>query len=147
MCRPNRRRRISGAAIATVPIFSPTRSSRSTPNTGKRLWHFQIVHHDLLDKDLPTPPVLLTVTQNGTPIDAVAQGTKHGLLFVFDRVTGRRCGRSRNAPVPQTTLPGEQTWPTQPFPTKPAPLMRQTYTAADVSTISPTRARRRCMQV
>ena len=58
-------------------------------NTGKRLWHYQIVHHDLLDRDLPTPPVLLTVTHNGRRIDAVAQGTKHGLLFVFNRVTGR----------------------------------------------------------
>ncbi len=107
-------------------------------NTGKRLWHHQLVHHDLLDKDLPTPPVLLTVTQNGRRIDAVAQGTKHGLLFVFDRVTGRPLWPIDERPVPQTNLPGEQTWPTQPFPTKPAPLMRQTYTAEDASTLSPT---------
>lgn len=106
--------------------------------TGTRLWHYQVVHHDLLDKDLPTPPVLLTVTQNGRRIDAVAQGTKHGLLFVFDRVTGRPLWPIEERPVPQTTLPGEQTWPTQPFPTKPAPLMRQMYTAADASTVSPT---------
>ena len=106
--------------------------------TGKRLWHFQIVHHDVLDKDLPTPPVLLTVTQNGRRIDAVAQGTKQGLLFVFDRVTGQPLWPIEERPVPQTNLPGEQTWPTQPVPTKPAPLMRQTYTAADVSSISPT---------
>ena len=78
-------------------------------NTGKRLWHFQIMHHDLLDKDLPTPPVLLTVTQNGRRIDAVAQGTKHGLLFVFDRVTGEPLWPIEERPVPQTDLPGEQT--------------------------------------
>jgi quinoprotein glucose dehydrogenase len=107
-------------------------------STGRRLWHFQIVHHDVLDKDLPTPPVLLTVTQNGRRIDAVAQGTKQGWLFVFDRVTGQPLWPIEERPVPQTSLPGEQTWPTQPFPTKPAPLMRQTYTAADVSTISAT---------
>jgi len=106
-------------------------------NTGKRLWHYQIVHHDLLDKDLPTPPVLLTVTHNGKRIDAVAQGTKHGLLFVFDRVTGQPLWPIHERPVPQTTLPGEQTWPTQPVPEKPAPLMRQTYTEADASTVSP----------
>jgi quinoprotein glucose dehydrogenase len=106
-------------------------------NTGKRLWHYQIVHHDLLDKDLPTPPVLLTVTHNGQRIDAVAQGTKHGLLFVFDRVTGQPLWPIHERPVPQTSLPGEQTWPTQPVPEKPAPLMRQTYTAADASTVSP----------
>jgi quinoprotein glucose dehydrogenase len=106
-------------------------------NTGQRLWHYQIVHHDLNDKDLPTPPVLLTVTQNGRRIDAVAQGTKHGLLFVFDRVTGQPLWPIEERPVPQTDLPGEKTWPTQPFPTRPAPLMRQLYTASEVSNISP----------
>ena len=105
--------------------------------SGKRLWHYQIVHHDLLDKDLPTPPVLLTVTHDGRRIDAVAQGTKHGLLFVFDRVTGAPLWPIHERPVPQTTLPGEQTWPTQPVPEKPAPLMRQRYTEADASTVSP----------
>lgn len=106
-------------------------------NTGKRLWHYQIVHHDLLDKDLPTPPVLLTVTHNGRRIDAVAQGTKHGLLFVFNRETGEPLWPIHERPVPQTSLPGEQTWPTQPVPEKPAPLMRQIYTESDVSTASP----------
>ncbi|MFT4548378.1 MAG: quinoprotein glucose dehydrogenase [Verrucomicrobiales bacterium] len=105
--------------------------------TGKRLWHFQIVHHDLLDKDLPCPPVLLTVTHDGKKIDAVAQGTKHGLLFVFDRVTGEPLWPIEERPVPPSDLVGEQAWPTQPFPTKPAPLMRQRYTEADASNISP----------
>jgi quinoprotein glucose dehydrogenase len=105
--------------------------------TGKRLWHFQIVHHDLLDKDLPCAPVLLTVTHQGRKIDAVAQGTKHGLLFVFDRVTGEPLWPIEERPVPASSLPGEMAWPTQPFPTRPAPLMRQAYTEDDVSTISP----------
>ncbi len=105
--------------------------------TGKRLWHFQIVHHDLLDKDLPCPPVLLTVTHNGKKIDAVAQGSKHGLLFVFDRVTGEPLWPIEEKPVPQSDLRGEFTSATQPFPTKPAPLMRQQYTPEDISPISP----------
>jgi len=105
--------------------------------TGERIWHFQIVHHDLLDKDLPCPPVLLTVNHGGKKVDAVAQGTKHGLLFVFDRVTGEPLWPIEERPVPQSTLVGEQAWPTQPFPTKPEPLMRQRYTEADASNISP----------
>ena len=106
-------------------------------STGKRLWHFQIVHHDLLDKDLPCPPVLLTVNHGGKKIDALAQGTKHGLLFVFDRVTGEPLWPIEERPVPPSDLRGEKAWPTQPFPTKPAPLMRQRYTEADASNISP----------
>jgi len=105
--------------------------------TGKRLWHYQIVRHDLLDKDLPCAPVLLTVTHGGKKIDAVAQGTKHGYLFVFDRVTGAPLWPIEDRPVPASELRGEKASPTQPFPTKPAPLMRQHYGEADVSTISP----------
>ncbi len=105
--------------------------------TGERLWHYQIVHHDLLDKDLPCPPVLLTVTHDGKKIDAVAQGTKHGRVFVFNRVTGEPLWPIEERPVPQSTLEGEQAWPTQPFQTKPPPLMRQYYTEADASNISP----------
>lgn len=105
--------------------------------TGERLWHFQIVHHDLLDKDLPCPPVLLTVNHEGRKIDAVAQGTKHGLLFVFDRVTGEPLWPIEERPVPASDLRGEAAWPTQPFPAKPAPLMRQRYTEDDASDISP----------
>ncbi len=105
--------------------------------TGERLWHYQIVHHDLLDKDLPCPPVLLTVNHDGRKIDAVAQGTKHGLLFVFDRVSGQPLWPIEERPAPASDLRGEKTWPTQPFPTKPAPLMRQRYTEADASDLSP----------
>ncbi len=105
--------------------------------TGERIWHYQIVHHDLLDKDLPCAPVLLTVNHDGQQIDAVAQGTKHGLLFVFDRVTGEPLWPIEERAVPQSDLVGEQAWPTQPFPTKPPPLMRQAYTQEDASNISP----------
>lgn len=105
--------------------------------TGKRRWHYQIVHHDLLDRDLPCAPVLLTVTHGGKRIDAVAQGTKQGFLFVFDRETGAPLWPIEEKPVPASTLTGEKAWPTQPFPTRPAPLTRQHYTEADVSTISP----------
>lgn len=106
-------------------------------NNGQRLWHFQTVHHDLWDRDLPCAPVLLTVTQRGKKIDAVAQGTKVGVVFVFNRVTGEPLWPIEERPVPQAQLEGEKTWPTQPFPTKPAPLMRLKYTEDDVSTISP----------
>jgi quinoprotein glucose dehydrogenase len=106
-------------------------------NTGKRIWHFQTVHHDLLDKDLPCPPILLTVKHGGKTIDALAQGTKHGLLFVFDRVSGKPLWPVEERPVPASSLAGEQAWPTQPFPTRPPPLMRQGYTEADASDISP----------
>ena len=106
-------------------------------STGERLWHFQIVHHDLLDKDLPCPPVLLTVNQGGEKIDVVAQGTKHGRVFVFNRVTGEPLWPIEEKPVPSSDLRGEKAWPTQPFPTRPPPLMRQRYTEADISNISP----------
>jgi quinoprotein glucose dehydrogenase len=105
--------------------------------TGKRLWHYQIYRHDLFDRDLPTPPVLLTVTHRGRRIDAVAQGTKHGLLFVFNRETGEPLWPIHERAVAQTDVPGEFNWPAQPVPEKPAPLMRQAYTEADASTISP----------
>jgi quinoprotein glucose dehydrogenase len=105
--------------------------------TGERLWHYQMVRHDLWDLDLPTPPTLLTVTQDGRRIDAVAQGTKMGTLFVFDRVTGVPLWPIEERPIPESRIPGVRTWPTQPFPTRPAPLMRQVYSPDDVSTISP----------
>ena len=105
--------------------------------TGKRLWHYQIVHHDLWDLDLPAPPTLLTVTHQGKRIDALVQGTKHGLLFAFDRVTGTPLWPVHERPAMPARIPGVKVWPTQPVPEKPAPLMRQRYTADDVSTISP----------
>lgn len=106
--------------------------------TGKRLWHFQAVHHDVWDRDFPAPPNLVTVTQNGPDgrprkIDAVAQVTKSGHVFVFDRVTGKPLFPIKETPVPKTDLDGEETWPTQPLPLKPAPFSRQTIAEADLN--------------
>jgi quinoprotein glucose dehydrogenase len=107
-------------------------------NTGKHIWHFQGVHHDLLDRDIAsTPPVLLTVTHNGRKVDIVAQGSKVGFLYVFERFTGEPLWPIFERPVPPSTLPGEQAWPTQPFPSRPEPLMRINYTVDEVSNISP----------
>ncbi len=114
--------------------------------TGERLWHYQLVHHDLWDMDNPTPPTLLTVTHEGTPVDIVAQGTKMGRLFVFDRVTGEPLWPIEERPAPQSRIPDMKAWPTQPYPTKPPPLMRQRYTENDYSTIS-SRARQLTMDV
>ena len=105
--------------------------------TGERLWHFQFVHHDLWDMDNPTPPTLLTVRHEEEWMDIVAQGTKMGLLYVFDRVTGEPLWPIEERPAPLSELPDMQTWPTQPVPTRPAPLIRQEYTLDDVSNITP----------
>ena len=101
--------------------------------TGKRLWHYQLLHHDLWDYDLVTGPKLLTVTHNGKPIDIVAQATKFGLLYVFNRVTGQPLWPIEERPVPQSDVPGEQSSATQPFPTRPAPFSRLKFTEADVN--------------
>ncbi len=92
--------------------------------TGKRLWHFQTTHHDLWDRDLPAPPNLITVTRNGKRIDAVAQITKQGFVFLFDRVSGKPIFDIKEIPVERTGLPGEHVWPTQPFPVLPKPYAR-----------------------
>lgn len=105
--------------------------------TGKRLWHFQIAHHGLWDYDPPTAPVLLTVTQDGRKRDIVAQATKQGFLFVFDRVTGQPVWPIEERAVPQSDVPGEESSPTQPFPTKPAPFSLQGFTADDVADFTP----------
>ncbi|MFK7844900.1 MAG: PQQ-binding-like beta-propeller repeat protein [Rhodothermales bacterium] len=106
-------------------------------NTGERLWHFQFVHHDLWDMDNPAPPNLLTVMHEGRLRDVVAQGTKMGYLYVFDRVTGEPLWPIEERPQPASKLPDMKAWPTQPHPTKPPRLMRDLYTEDDVSTISP----------
>lgn len=106
--------------------------------TGKRIWHFQTVHHDLWDRDLPCPPNLLTVTHNGQKIDAVAQATKDGYVFVLDRETGKPLFPVNEVPVPTSpALPGEQPWPTQPVPTKPAPFCLQTVAEATLTDRTP----------
>jgi quinoprotein glucose dehydrogenase len=105
--------------------------------TGTRVWHFQTVHHDIWDRDLPAPPNLVTVRHGGRRVDAVAQITKTGYVFVFDRATGRPLFPIVERRVPPSTLAGEQTWPTQPVPTKPAPFGRQRFTEADVTDRTP----------
>lgn len=97
-------------------------------STGKRLWHFQAVHHDLWDRDFPSPPTLLTITRNGRRVDAVAQTTKQGFVFVFDRVTGQPLFPIEERPVPASDVPGEFASATQPFPIAPAPFARQQLT-------------------
>jgi quinoprotein glucose dehydrogenase len=105
--------------------------------TGRRLWHFQMVHHDLWDYDLPQAPKLLTIRQNGRNVDVVAQASKQGFLFVFERKTGRPIWPIEERPVPQSDVPGEKASPTQPFPTKPAPFARQSFTAKDINPYLP----------
>ncbi|MCC7007779.1 MAG: PQQ-binding-like beta-propeller repeat protein [Acidobacteria bacterium] len=101
--------------------------------TGKRLWHFQTVHHDLWDLDNVSAPQLVTVRHNGRRVDAVAHAGKTGFLYVFDRVTGEPLWPIEERPVPQTDVPGEYSHPTQPFPTKPAPFGKQSFTVDDVN--------------
>lgn len=100
--------------------------------TGKYLWHFQDVHHDLWDYDLTASPVLLTVRHGGRPTPAVAVAGKTGFLYVFNRVTGKPLWPIEERPVPASDVPGEHAWPTQPFPTAPPPFARQSFTEADV---------------
>jgi len=105
--------------------------------TGKHVWHFQTVHHDIWDYDLPCPPVLVRVRQNGRARDGVAQVTKMGFVFVLDREMGKPLLPVEERPVPASTLPGEAASPTQPYPVKPPPLVRQQFTEADVTDLSP----------
>jgi len=105
--------------------------------TGKHIWHFQTIHHDLWDYDLPAPPNLVTVMKEGRRTDAVAQTSKIGFLYVLDRETGASLFPIEERMVPSSNVPGEEAWPTQPFPLKPAPYARQTMTADDLVDFSP----------
>jgi quinoprotein glucose dehydrogenase len=107
--------------------------------TGKRLWHFQFVHHDILDRDPPAPPNLVTITRDGKKLDAVVQVTKQGLVFVFDRVTGKPLFPIKETPVPKSDIPGEESWPTQPIPTMPEPYARQHFKESDISPLADNR--------
>lgn len=101
--------------------------------TGKRLWHFQTVHHDLWDYDPAAAPKLLTVRHDGKMVAVVAMPTKTGFLFVFNRVTGGPLWPIEERTVPKSAVPGEASWPTQPFPTGPPAFARQSFTANDLS--------------
>ncbi len=105
--------------------------------TGKRIWHFQMTHHGVWDYDLPAAPNLVDIRVNGEPVKAVAQLSKQGFCYVFDRVTGRPIWPIEERPVPQSTVPGERLSPTQPFPTRPAPFDRQGVTENDVIDFTP----------
>jgi quinoprotein glucose dehydrogenase len=101
--------------------------------TGKRLWHFQTVHHDLWDLDNVSAPQLVSVMHNGQRVDVVAHAGKTGFLYVFNRVTGEPLWPIEERPVGKSDVPNELSWPTQPFPTKPPAFARQSYTEDDVN--------------
>jgi quinoprotein glucose dehydrogenase len=101
--------------------------------TGKRLWHFQMVHHDIWDYDDATAPKLLTVRHEGKTIDVVAQVSKQGFVWVFDRETGKPLWPIEERRVPASDMPGEKAWTSQPFPSKPPPFARQSFTVDDLS--------------
>lgn len=105
--------------------------------TGKRIWHFQAVRHDLWDRDLPSPPTLVTVTRGGKEIPAVAQTSKQGFLFLFNRATGEPLFPIEYRPVPASTVPGEIAAAQQPFPVKPAPFATQKITESDLTNRTP----------
>jgi quinoprotein glucose dehydrogenase len=106
-------------------------------NTGKEIWHFQGVHHDLWDRDFPSPPSLVTVKPHGKKVDAVVQTTKEGFLFLFDRATGKPLFPIEERKFPPSNVPGEQTAPTQPVALVPAPFARQRLTADILTTRTP----------
>jgi quinoprotein glucose dehydrogenase len=105
--------------------------------TGKRIWHYQFIHHGIWDWDIPTAPSLIDITVNGKKIKAVAQVTQQALTYVFDRVTGQPVWPIVERAVPQSQVPGERTSATQPFPTKPAPFDRQGVSLDDVIDFTP----------
>jgi len=106
-------------------------------STGKLVWHYQIVHHNIWDYDLPAQPSLITVRKDGRDIPAVAQATKTGFLFLLHREDGGPIFPVEERPVPQSDVPGEQSWPTQPFPTIPRPLAPTTLSSDDAWGLSP----------
>ena len=105
--------------------------------TGERKWHYQIVRHDIWDRDLPAPPNLVTVTHDGNEIKAVAQVTKSGHVFLFNRLTGEPLFPVEETPYPPSDLRGEEAWPTQRLPLIPAPFSRQRFDEEDITDISP----------
>jgi quinoprotein glucose dehydrogenase len=105
--------------------------------TGKYIWHYQVIHHDLWDRDLPANPNLITVKHEGRQIDAVAQITKHGYIFLLDRETGKPIFPIEEVQVPPSDLPGEMAWPTQPIPSLPEPFARQKLDSSEITDRTP----------
>jgi len=140
--------------IVYVPLGSPTYDFYGADRKGKNLygnslvaldaangqlkWYFQTTHHDLWDYDLPAPPNLVKIKKDGIEIDAVALTTKTGFLFVFDRVNGTPVFPIEERLVPLSQIPGEEVWPTQPFPLKPVPYAQQFMSSADINAFSQT---------
>lgn len=105
--------------------------------TGKLRWYYQMLHHDLFDYDVAAPPTLVTAMRNGQPVPALAQTTKMGLLFILDRMTGTPVFGVEERPVPASDVPGEKSWPTQPFPLKPPALARNSVSPSELSKLTP----------
>lgn len=105
--------------------------------SGKRLWHFQTVHHDLWDRDLSSAPTLVTVEKDGKPRDMLAQASKQGVVYLLDRDSGEPIFPIEEVPVPASDIPGEQAYPTQPRVTLPEPFVRQSFSEQDLSDINP----------
>jgi membrane-bound PQQ-dependent dehydrogenase (glucose/quinate/shikimate family) len=114
--------------------------------TGKLVWYYQMVHHDIWDYDMPAQPVLITVRRDGRDIPAIAQLTKMGFVFILDRLTGKPLFPVEERPVPKSDVPGEAAWPTQPFPSKPPPLVRQSLSEGDISAVT-AESNRYCAQL
>jgi quinoprotein glucose dehydrogenase len=124
-----------GAPRKGSNLFSNTLLALNA-RTGERIWHFQFVHHDILDRDAPAPPNLITVTHGGKKIDAVAQVTKQGYVLLFNRENGEPLFPIEEVPMPASDIPGEEAWPTQPLPKVPLPYARQTLTENDLNPYS-----------
>ena len=114
--------------------------------SGKLVWYYQMVHHDIWDYDMPAQPVLITVRRDSRDIPAIAQLTKMGFVFILDRLTGKPLFPVEERPVPHSDVPGEAAWPTQPSPVKPPPLVRQSFSEGDLSTVTP-ESNRYCAQL
>ena len=114
--------------------------------TGKRRWHFQTIHHDLWDWDLPAQPNLVVVMRDNSRIPAVAQVTKTGFVFLLDRLTGKPLFEVQERPVPRSKVPGEWSAPTQPIPVRPPPFARQSMTADEITNVTP-ESRQECMEI
>ena len=114
--------------------------------SGKLVWYYQMVHHDIWDYDMPAQPVLITVRRDTRDIPAIAQLTKMGFVFILDRLTGKPLFPVEERLVPSSDVPSEAAWPTQPSPVKPPPLVRQSFSEGDLSTVTP-ESHRYCAQL